>query len=62
MRLFIDFDGLIRLIEMRGDGRLIVGIAGPPGSGKPAIAGHLEKFWVFSLAADTDRFRKSIQF
>jgi pantothenate kinase len=37
-----DLGGLIRLIEMRGSGRLIVGIAGAPGSGKSTIARHLE--------------------
>lgn len=38
----IDLGELIRLIEMLGSGRLIVGIAGAPGSGKSTIAGHLE--------------------
>jgi pantothenate kinase len=38
----IDLGGLIRQIEMRGNERLIVGIAGSPGSGKSTIAGHLE--------------------
>lgn len=38
----IDLGRLIQLIEMRDNGRLIVGIAGAPGSGKSLIAGHLE--------------------
>ena len=38
----IDLGRLIRLIEMRGTGRLIVGIAGAPGSGRSTIAGHLD--------------------